>query len=162
MILSILTFMHFAFSLLAIGAGANVISGLFAGVLIEKWAVAFFRCALAASMTGLLYSLQHLSHFPWISMSLVYVTGAAVIAWRKFHLTGLWRSICAFSATIAFCLNILLFAAYIFNHIPALKALAPTQSEPVFLVSQLVLIGLFVVLGMIAARRFRGVSFHPF
>lgn len=162
MILSILTFIQFAFCLLAIGAGTKVMSGLFAGVLIERRVVAFFRCSLAASVTDLLYSLQHLSHFPWIAMSSVYVTGAAVLAWRKFHLAGLWRSICACSTTIVLCLNILLLGAYIFNRVPALTALAPTESEPAFLLSQLVIIGLFVVLGTIAARRFRGVSLHSF
>jgi hypothetical protein len=50
MILSILTFIHLAFCLLAVGAGTKVMSGLFAGALIERWVVAFFRCALAASL----------------------------------------------------------------------------------------------------------------
>jgi len=40
---------------------------------------------------------------------------------------------------------------------PALNALAPTQSEPPFLVAQLVVLVLFVGFGIVAARRFR----HP-
>jgi len=39
---------------------------------------------------------------------------------------------------------------------PALKALAPTQSEPPFLVAQLGLLALFIVLGIFAVRKF-----HP-
>lgn len=162
MILSILTFIHLAFCLLAIGAGTKVMCGLFAGQLIERWAVAFFRCALAASLTDLLFSLHRMSHLPWIAMSSVYVSGAAILAWRKFHLAGVWRSACAFCITIVFCLNILLLTAQAFTRIPELKALAPTQSEPAFLVLQLVIIVLFMALGISAARRFRGVSFHLF
>jgi hypothetical protein len=155
MILSILTFIHLAFCLLAIGAGIKVMSGLFAGALIEKWAVAFFRCALAASVTGLLFSFRHLSYSHWIAMSSVYVSGAAILAWRKFHLDGIWRSICAFCIPIVLSLNILLVTAQAFKLIPALRILSPTQSEPVFLVSQISVLILFAVLGAISAKRFR-------
>jgi len=40
--------------------------------------------------------------------------------------------------------------------LPALNALAPTQSEPPFVVAQFVVLAIFVVLGIAAAR-----SFHP-
>jgi hypothetical protein len=40
--------------------------------------------------------------------------------------------------------------------VPALKALAPTQKEPPFAVAQLLLLTLFVVLTVFAAKRFRG------
>ncbi len=43
---------------------------------------------------------------------------------------------------------------------PALKALAPTQKEPPFLVAQLVVLTLFVVLGIFAAKRFRNDPVH--
>jgi hypothetical protein len=44
----------------------------------------------------------------------------------------------------------------LFQKVPALKALAPTQSEPPFAVTQLVVLALFVLLAIIAAIRFRG------
>ena len=43
-----------------------------------------------------------------------------------------------------------------FAKIPALHELAPTQSEPPFLVAQLAVLAFFVVLGFLAVRRF-----HP-
>ena len=118
MILSILTFIHLAFCLLAIGAGAKVMFGLFAGELIEKWAIAFFRCALTASVIGLLFPFHHLQPVHWIAMSSVYVSGAAILAWRKFHLAGVWRLICAFCIAIVFCLNILFVTTRAFKNIP--------------------------------------------
>jgi ABC-type Mn2+/Zn2+ transport system permease subunit len=42
-----------------------------------------------------------------------------------------------------------------FLKVPALKAMALTQSEPPFLVAQLVVMTLFVVLGIFAVKRFR-------
>jgi hypothetical protein len=38
--------------------------------------------------------------------------------------------------------------------IPALKALAPTQSEPPFIGTQLVVMLIFIPLGVLAAKRF--------
>jgi hypothetical protein len=40
--------------------------------------------------------------------------------------------------------------------IPALKALAPTGSEPPFLVTQVVVMLIFIVLGVFATKRFPG------
>jgi hypothetical protein len=43
----------------------------------------------------------------------------------------------------------------LFEKVPALRAMAPTQKEPPFLVAQLVVLALFVALTVIAAKRFR-------
>jgi hypothetical protein len=42
-----------------------------------------------------------------------------------------------------------------FQKAPALKALAPTQTEALFKVTQLVALVVFALLGIFAARRFR-------
>jgi len=39
--------------------------------------------------------------------------------------------------------------------VPALKALAPTQSEPPFVATQIVAVVAFLVLGILAVRKFR-------
>jgi uncharacterized membrane protein SirB2 len=39
--------------------------------------------------------------------------------------------------------------------VPALKAIAPTQSEPPFLVAQLVVMAIFIALGVAAVKGFR-------
>jgi len=44
--------------------------------------------------------------------------------------------------------------------VPALKALAPTQSEPPFLGTQVVVMLAFVVLGVLAAKRFPAEAAH--
>jgi hypothetical protein len=40
--------------------------------------------------------------------------------------------------------------------VPALKALTPTQSEPPFLITQLVVMAIFISLTIGAAKNFRG------
>jgi len=49
---------------------------------------------------------------------------------------------------IALYLNVFVLIAQLFMKVPALKAMAPTGSEPPFLVAQLVCMALFVVLGL--------------
>jgi len=62
------------------------------------------------------------------------------------------------TAVIALYLNVFVLIVQAFQKVPALKAMAPTQSEPPFLVAQLVILALFVVLGIAAAIRFRIVA----
>jgi hypothetical protein len=57
---------------------------------------------------------------------------------------------------IALYLNVFVLIFQLFLKVPALKAAAPTQSEPPFLVAQIVCLLLFVVLGIAASLRFRG------
>ena len=51
--------------------------------------------------------------------------------------------------------NVFVLIVQSFEKIPALHAMAPTQTEPPFKVAQLVVLALFVALGIAAAIRFR-------
>ena len=50
--------------------------------------------------------------------------------------------------------------AQFFMKVPTLKALAPTQSEPPFLGTQVVVMLVFIVLGVLAAKRFAAQVAH--
>jgi hypothetical protein len=52
-------------------------------------------------------------------------------------------------------LNVFVLVVQSFEKVPALKAAAPTQKEPPFLVAQLAVLALFVVLTVLAVKRFR-------
>ena len=54
--------------------------------------------------------------------------------------------------------NVFVLIAQAFLKVPALHALAPTQSELPFAVAQLVVLGLFIVLGTLAVRRSRALA----
>jgi hypothetical protein len=58
------------------------------------------------------------------------------------------------NATIALYLNVFVLVVQAFQKVPALRALAPTQSEPPFLVSQIMVMALFVYLTIVAVRKF--------
>ncbi len=59
------------------------------------------------------------------------------------------------TATIALYLNVFVLIVQLFEKVPALKAMAPTQSESPFKVAQLFALVLFALLTVLAAIRFR-------
>jgi hypothetical protein len=70
-----------------------------------------------------------------------------------FRLRGAWRSIYLGTALAALYLNCFVAVVQAFQKIPAINALAPTQSEPPFVVAQVVVLLAFVALGTVAIRR---------
>jgi len=59
------------------------------------------------------------------------------------------------SAVLALYLNVFVLIMQSFLQIPALKEIAPTQNDPPFKPTQLVVLIAFVVLGVLAAIKFR-------
>jgi hypothetical protein len=60
------------------------------------------------------------------------------------------------TAVLALYLNVFVGVVQSFLKIPALRALAPKQTEPPFVLSQGIVLVAFVVLAIVAAIRFRG------
>jgi uncharacterized membrane protein SirB2 len=88
-------------------------------------------------------------------LSLVFLA-AALMALYIHHLAGSWRWIYVVGAVVALYFNVFVGVVQAFMKVPFLQPLAPTQSEPPFLVAQLVVMAIFIVLGILAVRRF-----HP-
>ncbi len=59
------------------------------------------------------------------------------------------------TAVIAEWLNFFVLIAQLFEKVPALHVLAPTNSEGPFKIAQLVALIVFVVLGLLATKNFR-------
>lgn len=59
------------------------------------------------------------------------------------------------AAVISLYFNVFVLVAQAFQKVPALKALAPTQSEPPFAVAQVVVMVIFIILGVVAVKKFR-------
>jgi hypothetical protein len=71
-------------------------------------------------------------------------------------MAGLWRQVYVIGSVLALYLNVFVLVVQLFLKVPALTALAPTQSEPPFQITQLVVLAIFVGLGVAAAIKFRG------
>ena len=153
MILGILTFLHVVSALLAIGFGAKVLAGILTRELLNKWPVRFLKCSLVTSVTGLLFPFHQFLPTHLAYMLSVYLSAAAVLAWRKFHFAGIWSSIFAMSIPIVLYLDVLAVIVQVFKHIPSLMALAPTLSESPFLVTEFVVLMPFAMSSIFAAKR---------
>jgi hypothetical protein len=156
MITTIFTFIYVVLSMMAIGTGITVLFGLLTGELFYKWAVLFLQCTLAISLAGLLFPFHDFLPTRWVSMLSVYGSGVAFLAWRKFHLTGVWSSVFALSATVVLYLDVLIASAQVFKYISLFREQPQAQSELPYLVTQLMLMVFFVILGFIVVKRFRG------
>jgi len=149
------TFVHVLLSLIGILAGIIVMFGLFAGKRLDGWTGVFLVSTVATSVTGFLLPFHRFMPSHGVGIVSLVVLAGAILARYSFHLAGGWRRTYVVSAMISLYLNVFVLIAQAFQKVPALKAMAPTQSEPPFLVSQLVVMALFVVLTIVAAIRFR-------
>jgi hypothetical protein len=146
---------HVVISLIGIGSGLVVAFGLLNARRLDRWTALFLVTTVATSVTGFGFPYEHLlpSHKVGI-ISLVALT-VAILARYSFHLAGAWRWIYVVTAMIALYLNVFVLIVQAFLKVPALKAMAPTQSEPPFLVTQLVVLAIFVALTILEAKTFR-------
>lgn len=150
------TLLHVLISLAGIGSGLVVILGLLAGKRMERRTAFFLTTTALASITGFGFPVDHLlpSHILGI-MSLAFLA-IAIPARYVFHLDGAWRWIYVVSSALALYFNVFVLIVQSFQKVPALKALAPTQKEPPFLVVQLAVLLIFAALTIFATIRF-----HP-
>lgn len=155
MTLATFTLAHVIISLIGIGSGFVVVYGLLVGKRLDGITAIFLLSTVLTSVTGFLFHFEHLlpSHIVGI-LSLV-LLAIAVLARYLFHLAGGWRSSYVVSAVMALYLNCFVLVVQAFLKAPALHALAPTGKEPPFLATQLIVLALFVVLTILAAKRFK-------
>ncbi len=150
-----LTFIHVLLSLIGIVSGFVVLAGMFDSRRQESWTALFLITTVATSVTGFLFPFTKLlpSHIFGI-ISLV-VLAIALAARYSFRLKDSWRWLYVVTALFALYLNVFVLVVQAFLKVPPLKALAPTGSEPPFLVAQAIVLAFFVYVGTRAAMRFR-------
>jgi hypothetical protein len=88
------------------------------------------------------------------ALSLV-LLAIAVPALYAFRAVGAWHWAYIIAAITAPYLNVFVGVIQAFLKLPSLHVLAPTRSEPPFLVTQLIVLVIFITLGVLAVRRFR-------
>ena len=144
---------HVYLSLIGIASGLLILCGLLVGKRLAGWTALFLATTILTSVTGF-----PLPPFGWdparvLGVILLVLMGAAVLALYIFHLAGAWRPIYVVAAVASLYLNCFVGVVQAFQKISALNALAPTQSEPPFLIAQVALLVAFVVLGVMAVVR---------
>src|SRR6266516_584752 len=155
MILHIYTIIHVLISLVGIFAGLIVLFGLLAGKRLDGWTKWFLIMTTATSVTGFFFPFHGFTPAIALGIMSLIVLAVAIFARYPRQLTGRWRWIYVVSAVIALYFNVFVGIVQAYEKIPALKVLAPTQTEPPFKLTQLVVLAIFVLLGIVATITFR-------
>lgn len=156
MSLSTFTTVHVIISLVAIASGIIVLFGMLGSKRLNGLTALFLFTTVLTSVTGFGFPFTHLSPAHKLGIMSLVVLAIAILARYSFHMAGSWRWIYVVTATMALYLNVFVLVVQSFEKAPALHALAPTQTEGPFKIAQLVVLVLFIVLTVVAVRKF-----HP-
>jgi hypothetical protein len=150
------TVLHVAISLAAIASGFVVLFGMIADRRLERWTSFFLATTVLTSVTGFGFPIRGMT--PGIAFGIISLVVLAAVIYARYprRLAGGWRRVYIIGATFAFYLNFVVLIVQSFQKLGPLHALAPNQNEPPFLAVQVASMVAFLVLGTLAARRFRG------
>jgi len=151
-----LTLLHVLISLVGIGSGVVVMYGLVTSKRLDNWTALFLATTALTSLSGFAFPNAHTTPGIVIGILSMIILTLAVVARYALRLKGSWRRIYIGAASLALYFNVFVLVVQSFEKVPALRALAPTQKEPPFAVVQLTVLALFLVLTVLAVRRF-----HP-
>lgn len=149
------TILHTAISLIAIASGFIVLAGMLRARRLPGWTAGFLVTTILTSVTGFMFPINGLTPAIVFGLISIVILVIALAALYLKHLSGAWRWIYVTTALVALYLNVFVLIVQSFQKLPALQKLAPTQSEPPFLIAQAVALIAFLILGAMAARKFR-------
>jgi hypothetical protein len=152
---STFTWVHVIISLIGIVTGFVVMKGMLASQRLDDWTAVFLATTALTSITGFGFPITTVTPGIIFGIISLVVLLIAILARYAFGLSGGWRPAYVVTALVAQWLNVFVLVAQLFNKVTALHALAPNGSEPPFLITQTVVMVLFIVVGIAALRQFR-------
>jgi hypothetical protein len=155
MTLAAFTAVHVALSLIGIGTGLIVLFGFLAGKQLRGWTVLFLVTTVATSVTGFGFPVDHVLPSHVVGVVSLVVLAIAIATLYGLHLRGAWRGIYVVCTALALYLNVFVGVVQGFLKIPALHARAPQQTELPFVIAQLLVLAVFILLTVVAVKRFR-------
>jgi hypothetical protein len=156
MSLATFTIVHVLISLVGIAAGLIAMAGLLTSNPLRGWTALFLITTILTSATGFLFPFTTLLPSHIVGIISLLLLAVAVFSLYGGHLSGIWRPAYVVTAMLSLYLNVFVLVIQSFLKVPALKALAPTQTELPFVVVQGATLVFFAGVTWLAARRF-----HP-
>ncbi len=152
---AVLLNIHVVLSLLEIPAGVALVRAMLNGRAPRGVTLVFLALAALTSLTG--FPLEPPGFDParaigLLSLALTLVAAYAYLGGRA---TGAWRPTFVIAAIATLYLNAFVAIVQAFQKLSFLQPLAPTQSEPPFVIAQAACLIIFVVAGAYAVIRFR-------
>ena len=152
---STFTLVHVVLSLIGILSGLIVLFGMFGARRRPGWTALFLATTILTSVSGFFFPSASFGPPHVVDVISLVVLAVALLARYVNRLAGASRWIYVTAAMLALYLNVFVGVVQAFQKLAFLQALAPTQSEPPYLYTQLVVLAMFVVLGIVALIRFR-------
>ena len=150
------TRLHVIISLVGILTGLVVLFAMLANRRLDVSTAVFLATTVLTSATGFLFHSKAIGPPHIVGVISLIVLAIALWAIYGRRLAGVWRPVYIITAVLALYLNCFVGVVQAFQKLAFLRPLAPTQSEPPFLAAQVVVLGLFALLGFLAVRRY-----HP-
>lgn len=150
------TFVHVVISLVGIMTGFIVVALMLQSAPLAGWNGFFLVSTILTSVTGFFFPLAAIGPPHIVGAISLVVLAVALFALYGRRLAGPWRGTYVACAIIALYLNVFVGIVQSFSKFTYLNKLAPNGSEPPFAVAQAVVLILFVVVGVLAVRRY-----HP-
>lgn len=149
------TQLHVLISVIAIGSGFVVMYGMLTGKRLDGLTSLFLSTTLLTSITG--FGFPFMGVTPGIKLGIIslVVLAIAYIARYARHLADGWRATYVITAATALYLNVFVLVVQSFEKVPSLRAIAPTQKEPPFAMTQIAVLVVFIWLTSLAVRRFQ-------
>jgi hypothetical protein len=149
------TLLHVAITLIAIGSGLVVAGGMIASRRLPVTNALFLFTTILTSATGFLFPSHGFTPAIGVGIVSCVILVIALFAYYGKGLAGAWRRIYVVTAIASLYLNAFVLVVQSFVKVAALNALAPTQTEPPFAITQAAVLAIFVLIGIIAAMTFQ-------
>jgi hypothetical protein len=146
------TLVHVLISLAGIISGFVVIDGFLKARRLDGWNAFFLTMTILTSVTGFFFPRNGITPGQIVGAISLVLLVIAVLARYPLHFSGAGRWLYVITAVIAQYFNFAVLIIQSFQKVAPLKELAPTQSEPPFLIAQLAALALFVLLGIFSLR----------
>lgn len=152
------TVIHTLLSIVGIFAGLVLAGGWISGRQLERWSVLFLVTIFFTNLSGF--------GFPFVVLLPGHIIGAISLVLLPFvlaarywkHLAGRWRTVYVAGSLMLLYFDVFILVVQLFKRIPGLIAAAPTQKEPPFVITQVLVLILFVWLGREAGKGSRTIA----
>jgi hypothetical protein len=152
--MSAFTFVHVVISLVGIFSGFFVVYGFLTDKRLDHMTALFLSTTTATSISGYFFPFHGVTPAMVVGAISLVVLAVAVYARYSRHLASGWRRTYVISSVLALYLNTFVLVVQLFEKVPSLRVLAPTQSEGPFKITQLIVLVLFIALGFFAVKGF--------
>ncbi len=132
-----------------------VLAGLMNDRAMPGMTALFLATAVVANATGFLFPADRVLPSHLFGVVSLLALGIAMLGRYVFGYAGKWRLAYVLGVVLATYLDAFIAVVQSFQKVPAANALAPTQGEPPFAAAQGLLLLAFILVAILASRRFR-------